>query len=482
MGGMIRPNFRRAAAPVVEAAFLIGCFSFGLAGWATGPFFVFVIALCFARSFLRHWRKLYVISTVIYALFLVFCIDVLAGIWPLLYHSSPWGFLAYVLSIALSGMFLWRYPILGLRWQHGVLMAMVAVMGVFGFAISRYTSYQSCGGITRSPSVETLLDYRAAFNDCALIPRFLALDDREEVLFVANRIDWPRRDGLLRIDLNGHGYSYVDAGLPVGAMTFDPFSNNFLVATYFEPFPYETSNRPDAALIWIDREGNVKKRVPFGTEGDLYTSMYAGEKNIQVFVRAHFFTFDRKTGTLSEKHRGGLFDGFTSLMNFQMLEDRKIFVFGGPMLESFFVPSLVAADPETDKPIAGRKFLTGNYVLGYDRRKKELYTNAQWSGTLDVLDPDLNLLRSIKLASVIRTIAIDSDRRRGYVSDYLTGDVVAFDLDSTAIVGSVRLGPNARALRLTHGGDVIAGSVCGIFRVRPEAFQPSDGSGSPPQT
>lgn len=73
----------------------------------------------------------------------------------------------------------------------------------------------------------------------------------------------------------------------------------------------------------------------------------------------------------------------------------------------------------------------------------------------------------------IRSLALDSSRRRVYAPNFLTGELTAYNYITGEKIGSVETGPLLRAVSYFKERDtVFAGSSRGIFEIRPEAFGP----------
>lgn len=474
----IRINLLHVVTPIaVEFISIAFASIFALAGLPILFYLLAVLILACLVRIKKLGRPLRLLFSIPYGAIIVLSLNGLSILWLFLFHASKPLFFLYILLVCLSGLVLLKVKILGLRWYHGLLFSAVFILAFLSFCLSQI-SLSRKPIASRAPygGAEMVIDYRVIFwNMKGSAPRYLELDPEEKALFICNRLNAPHTyASLLVYDIEKRAIHIVDlSGLPAMGIKFDQFTNSLAVIAYREATAKDTKHGREASLFWVNRAGEAVNRVPIHQRLSIYCFLRVTESEVDVLYHDFLLTYNRKTFVTS-KRRIPIPTVMTGMTNFLAFQDKTVLCTGGPVLSMFLTPGLYLLDQQMTHVITSRRLLGGTYVLDYDSKKGEIYTNAQWSGTLRVYDRDLNLLRKVKVGKVIRAIAIDSERRVGYAAEYVDGDIIAFSLDTGEKLGSVNVGKGARALKLAKNGDLFAGSLNGIFLIPLSAWeQPS---------
>jgi hypothetical protein len=110
----------------------------------------------------------------------------------------------------------------------------------------------------------------------------------------------------------------------------------------------------------------------------------------------------------------------------------------------------------------------GAWDAAYDPTRDELLLSTMWRDEVIFVDAkDLREKRRFRVGPCVRPVAVDGPRGIGYAHECFTGDIVWFDVDSGKELGRAFVGENARTILLGDPGEVIIGTECGVFEVRP---------------
>ena len=416
-----------------------------------------------------HWA-----IGIIYGLIIAFTINGISILWALLFHAGKSYFVLYILAICLSALLLLKFRPFNLRWYHGVLFSAVFILAASSAVLSQLRLSKG-HELTKLPKgIEVVVDYEKIFKNekKSITPRYLEFDPDEKTLFICNRVNAPNTRGSLLVhDMTSNATRIVDLrGMAAMGIKFDPFTDKLAVAAYNEAAPFVMKSERKSALFWVDRAGEVSNSVAMNQNMALYSIIYPTKDKVRIIFNNAQMTYDRRSGAVSKRYFIIAVSIGAGTTNFMELPDRLVLCMSGPLLNMLFIPGILLFDREMKTIINSHTLIDGGYVLGYDSKKEEIYTNAYWSGTLRVYDKNLNFLRKIKVGNVIRAIAIDSDRRTGYAVEYSSGDIIAFNLDTGRRHSLLSIGKGARALCISRTGDLFAGSMNGIFRIPPNVW------------
>jgi len=440
------------------------------------PFDPLLVLVCLLRNAVRR-NPLVTVCSALYLVLVLYSLDQMAHWFVLLYNSGAAYIAVYLVFAIAPGLFVWRTRLLRLRWYHGIMLGMVGTMSVESTLLVRAPSLSACQQMKANPHVRFLVD-RNDFQDWYTIPRFLVMDPEERTVFIGYRYPLHFSSergggnrGMIVADRKAHSAKVADLASwePIG-MAFDA-QRDSLVAVLVLHGPTLVPDSYHACLAWIARQGEVLQRVPLEDidRFDYYCAIVPRAEGIVLLdERATLHLYDRDGKRLLRKKWVG---EPAPLTNSSTSNGRLFVCYGTTLIHHVFAAGFAAFDlSEFTKLAESRRFLFGTYAISVDTAKKHVYTNSQWSGSLSVFDENLVHIRSIELGNVVRAIALDSTRRRGYASLYTKGELVQFDMDSGSVTGSIRIGKGGRSLYVTRDGEVVAGTGCGVIEIRPEAF------------
>lgn len=442
------------------------------------PLEILLVLVCVCGNLVKRWR-IVTISKWVYALFVLYAIDALTHWMVFLYYAGVVYIVVYGFFSIASGFVVKKTGVFRLKWYHGVMVGLTGTLFVESNLLILKPGPSICDSMRSNPTIRFLVD-RNEFPDWYTLPRFLAMDPQERTLFIGYRYSLnfsktKRKANYSMIVVDRESGAARVAELEsweVIGMAFDPYMDSLAAVAVLQsppilPQPYQ------ACLVWIDRTGKVIHRIPleYVDRFDYYCVVIPTADDIRIFdERASLQVYTRDGSLVSRRViYKGLYPG---IVNSLVSKNRLYMCYGCSLFNCLFHEGLAVFElPDLKKTHSTMQFRFGTYALSIDSVKDEVYTNSQWSGTVSVFDGDLNPVREIHLGNVIRSIALDPRRRRGYAPLYTRGDLVAFDMDSGKVIGSIEIGKGGRTLYVTRRGEVIAGTGCGIIQVEPAAFE-----------
>ena len=455
---------------IVEILFLVGSMYFGLA-LLDSTLIVVAIAVCCARHF-DHSGVLRVVANIAYVPLLVFAFDGISPLPKLVYHAGFTYCLILVVCSLLPAVVLARIPVLQLRWSQGLLIGLMVTLLIETQQMTAAPSAASCARSRSDARLEFVLDYKD-LPKMDLIPRFLETDPEHKTLFVGLRFATIGSDeaeclyGIVVKNLEtGKVVSpNLNCGEAVG-MAFDPFEDALVAVLVYK----DQRTKPiHASLTWIDRRGQVTRSVPLADLpwNEHLAAVIPGSSSVRVLTELNQeWIFRRDTRQVVVRPVDGL-----SFVDYLVIGDAIYTASAGSLISTFFRPSLAAYSLTTHNClVSSPTILFGSWLVAFDDVRREFYSDSLFSGTVIVLNSNLQPFREIRLGGAMRTIALDSKRRRGYAANYVSGEITAFDLDTGLILGKIPTNKGARVIRVEPNGDILSGCGCGVVRVRRDQF------------
>ncbi|HPM75777.1 MAG TPA: hypothetical protein PK961_01710 [bacterium] len=440
--------------------------------------FVFFLALVRNTKPLNKLVRLFV--TVFIVIMMIFSVDSMAILFGFLIYAGIGYVLLYLAAVAAFVAPIARFRPLELSPFHGLLAGVIVVLFLQTTIMVSSPGKAACRECRQTPGVDLVIDHQT-LDELNLTPRFLRLDPEETTLYVGyrfpffnNKPELEMKYGLVILDTaTGKIINpKLDGGEVIG-MAFDPVVDAMLCLLV-----YKTGgpDHVDCWLTWIARDGRIVDRIPIKTIpwNEYFGALLPDEHTVTVYsgkdVSERLDRATRRIDRVPSNYTQGAVAATDSLQ----IGNQSYFSFGGSLIELFIQAAVVLADTQTGKVLHSSPcFPFGAYVLACDRMRDEIYTNSQFSGTLWVLDKQLRPLRQVKMGGVVRALAMDDRERRGYIAQYVRGDVVAFDLDTGVQRGSVPLVKSVRSMVVDRNGMLYAGSGCGVFRIHPDVWKPS---------
>jgi hypothetical protein len=442
------------------------------------PLEILLILVCVCGNLVKRSR-IVTISKWIYALFVLYAIDALTHWMAFLYYAGVVYIVIYGFFSIAPGLVVKKTGVFRLKWYHGVMVGLIGTLFVESNLLILKPGPFTCNSMRSNSNITFLVD-RNEFPDWYTLPRFLAMDPQEKTLFIGYRYSLnfsktkrKANQSMIVVDRQTGDAKVAELeSWEVIGMAFDPHMDSLAAVVVLQspplvPQPYH------ACLVWINRMGEVIHRIPleYVDRFDYYCVVLPMADDIRIFDERAFLQVYTRDGSLVSRRI--VYKGFyPGIVNSLVSNNRLYMCYGCSLLNCLFHEGLAVFElPDLKKTHSTMQFRFGTYAISIDGLKDEVYTNSQWSGTISVFDADLNPVREIRLGNVIRSIALDSHRRRGYAPLYTQGDLVAFDMDSGKVIGSIKIGKGGRTLYVTRRGEVIAGTGCGIVQVDPAAFE-----------